>query len=101
MERREAVSREDGMRARQEPVEPVLLRRDEDGIAWLTLNRPAQRNALSVALMSALQDQIDAIAKDGKIKVVVIAGAGPGFCAGHDLKEMCADPTQPDGHDLS
>src|SRR6185437_12034526 len=60
--------------------------------AWLTLNRPAQRNALSVALMSALQEQIDAIAKDGTVKVVVIAGAGPGFCAGHDLKEMRADP---------
>ncbi len=72
--------------------EPVLLRRDEDGIAWLTLNRPAQRNALSVALMNALQEQIDAIAKDRKIKVVVIAGAGPGFCAGHDLKEMRANP---------
>ena len=80
------------MRARQEPAEPVLLRRDEDGIAWLTLNRPAQRNALSVALMSALQAEIDAIAKDGKIRVVVIAGAGPGFCAGHDLKEMRANP---------
>jgi enoyl-CoA hydratase/carnithine racemase len=92
MERPEAVSREDGMRARPEPVEPVLLRRDEDGIAWLTLNRPAQRNALSVALMSALQDEIGAIAKDSKIKVVVIAGAGPGFCAGHDLKEMRANP---------
>jgi enoyl-CoA hydratase/carnithine racemase len=92
MPRREARSKEDGMRARQEPPEPVLLRRDEDGIAWLTLNRPAQRNALSVALMSALQDEIDAIAKDGKINVVVIAGAGPGFCAGHDLKEMRANP---------
>ena len=80
------------MRARENPAEPVLLRRDEDGVAWLTLNRPAQRNALSLALMTALQDQIDAIAKDGKIKVVVIAGAGPGFCAGHDLKEMRANP---------
>jgi enoyl-CoA hydratase/carnithine racemase len=80
------------MSAVNEPVEPVLLRRDENGIAWLTLNRPAQRNALSVALMSALQDQIDAIAKDGKVKVVVIAGARPGFCAGHDLKEMRANP---------
>ena len=87
-----APGKEDGMRARQEPAEPVLLRHDEDGVAWLTLNRPAQRNALSVALMSALQDEIDAIAKDGKIKVVVIAGAGPGFCAGHDLKEMRANP---------
>ena len=87
-----APGKEDGMRARQEPAEPVLLRHDEDGVAWLTLNRPAQRNALSVALMSALQDEIDAIAKDGKIKVVVIAGASPGFCAGHDLKEMRANP---------
>ena len=80
------------MRAREKPAEPVLLRHDQDGIAWLTLNRPAQRNALSVELMGALQDQIDAIAKDRAVKVVVIAGAGPGFCAGHDLKEMRANP---------
>jgi enoyl-CoA hydratase/carnithine racemase len=72
--------------------EPVLLRRDENGIAWLTLNRPAQRNALSVALMTALQAEIDAIAKDRRVKVVVIAGNGPGFCAGHDLREMRANP---------
>jgi len=72
--------------------EPLLLRRDENGIAWLTLNRPAQRNALSVALMTALQGEIDAIAKDRRVKVVVIAGGGPGFCAGHDLREMRANP---------
>ena len=72
--------------------EPALLRRDEDGIAWLTLNRPAQRNALSVELMSALQREVDAVGKERKVKVVVIAGAGPGFCAGHDLKEMRANP---------
>jgi enoyl-CoA hydratase/carnithine racemase len=72
--------------------EPVLLRRDEDGIAWLTLNRPAQRNALSVALMTALQAEIDAIAKDRRVKVVVVAANGPGFCAGHDLREMRANP---------
>jgi enoyl-CoA hydratase/carnithine racemase len=71
---------------------PVLLRRDEDGIAWLTLNRPAQRNALSVAMMTALEQQLAAIARDAAVKVVVIAGAGPGFCAGHDLKEMRASP---------
>jgi enoyl-CoA hydratase/carnithine racemase len=73
-------------------LEPLLLRRDEDGIAWLTLNRPAQRNALSVALMTALEGEIEAIARDAAIKVVVIAGAGPGFCAGHDLREMRANP---------
>jgi enoyl-CoA hydratase/carnithine racemase len=71
---------------------PVLLRRDEDGIAWLTLNRPAQRNALSVALMTALEQQIAALAREPAIKVVVIGGAGPGFCAGHDLREMRANP---------
>jgi len=72
--------------------EPVLLRRDEDGIAWLTLNRPAQRNALSSAMLAALEGEIAAIAKDRKVKVVVIAGNGPGFCAGHDLREMRANP---------
>jgi len=70
----------------------ILLRRDADGIAWLTLNRPAARNALSVALMSALQEALDAIARDSAVKVVVIAANGPGFCAGHDLREMRANP---------
>jgi enoyl-CoA hydratase/carnithine racemase len=73
-------------------TEAMLLRHDEDGIAWLTLNRPAQRNALSVGLMGALQDAMDAIGKDRKVKVVVIAANGPGFCAGHDLREMRANP---------
>jgi enoyl-CoA hydratase/carnithine racemase len=73
-------------------TEPMLLRRDEDGVAWLTLNRPAQRNALSVELMTALQDAIDAIAEDRAVKVAVIAANGPGFCAGHDLREMRANP---------
>ncbi|MDE2228210.1 MAG: enoyl-CoA hydratase [Alphaproteobacteria bacterium] len=70
----------------------ILLRRDVDGIAWLTLNRPAARNALSVALMGALQDALDALARDDAIKVVVIGANGPGFCAGHDLREMRANP---------
>ena len=73
---------------------PVLLRRDETGVAWLTLNRPAQRNALSVALMTSLQAEIDAIASAKAIKVVVIAGAGPAFCAGHDLRELRANPSR-------
>ncbi len=73
-------------------AEPVLLRRDEDGVAWLTLNRPQARNALSLALMTALEEAIAAVARDASVKVVVIAGAGPGFCAGHDLREMRANP---------
>ncbi|GAC1347825.1 MAG: enoyl-CoA hydratase [Acetobacteraceae bacterium] len=67
---------------------PLLLRQDQDGVAWLTLNRPGQRNALSIPLMTALEEAIAAIAADATVKVVVIAGAGPAFCAGHDLREV-------------
>lgn len=70
----------------------LLLRRDADGVAWLTMNRPQARNALSSALMQALDDALVAIADDPAVKVVVIAGAGPGFCSGHDLRELRAAP---------
>jgi enoyl-CoA hydratase/carnithine racemase len=66
----------------------VLLREDAGGICTLTLNRPRQYNALSEALIEALQENLDAIAADKSVRVVVITGAGRGFCAGHDLKEM-------------
>ncbi len=71
---------------------PVLLRADADGVATLTLNRPAARNALSTRLMAHLHEQLEEIAEDRSVKVVVIAANGPGFCAGHDLKEMRANP---------
>ncbi|MFO1074814.1 MAG: enoyl-CoA hydratase [Geminicoccaceae bacterium] len=71
--------------------EPLLLRHDADGIATLTLNRPAAFNSLSRALLTALEDELAAIARDPRVRVVVIAGAGKAFCAGHDLKEMGAD----------
>ncbi len=71
-------------------VDPILTRRDAGGIATLTLNRPAARNALSVALMTELEGALAAIAADASVKVVVLAAAGPAFCAGHDLKEMRA-----------
>jgi enoyl-CoA hydratase/carnithine racemase len=73
-------------------TETVLLRRDADGVAWLTLNRPQARNALSMALMQALDAELAAIAEDAAVKVVVIGGAGPAFCAGHDLRELRAHP---------
>jgi enoyl-CoA hydratase/carnithine racemase len=76
------------------PDAAVLLRADTDGMATLTLNRPAQRNALSLALMAALTAELDAIAGDPSVKVVVIAGAGPAFCAGHDLRELRAVATR-------
>ena len=66
----------------------LLLREDRDGIARLTLNRPAARNALSVPLMTTLEAALAEIEADTAIRVVVLAGAGPAFCAGHDLKEV-------------
>ena len=73
-------------------AEAIVLREDTDGIARLTLNRPQARNALSIAMMEELQAALDAVAHDHTVKLVVLAGAGPGFCAGHDLKELRANP---------
>ena len=72
----------------------VLLREDVGGVATLTLNRPDQYNALSSALLAALQSAVRDLARDESVRVVVIAGAGKAFCAGHDLKEIHehADP---------
>jgi enoyl-CoA hydratase/carnithine racemase len=75
-------------------VEPLLLRSDRAGVVTLTLNRPAQFNALSRDLLAALQTTLDVIAADQTARVVIIAGAGKAFCAGHDLKEMRAHPAR-------
>jgi enoyl-CoA hydratase/carnithine racemase len=72
--------------------EPILLRDDAGPVVRLTLNRPEARNALSVPLMSALQDALDTVAGDDAVRVVVIAANGPVFCAGHDMRELRADP---------
>lgn len=74
--------------------EDILLRHDEDGLCRLTLNRPQQYNALSEAMLDALQGAFDEIAEDASVRVVIIAGEGKAFCAGHDLKEMRANPSQ-------
>jgi enoyl-CoA hydratase/carnithine racemase len=74
--------------------ESDLLRSDNDSIATLTLNRPEARNALSQALMERLLAELDAIAADDSIRMVVIAGAGPAFCAGHDMREIRANPDE-------
>ncbi len=70
---------------------PLLLRETRDAVATLTLNRPKQYNPLSEAMLDQLQGALDSIAKDNAVRVVVIAGSGPAFCAGHDLKEMRAN----------
>jgi len=72
------------------PSVPVLLRDDQDGIVTLTLNRPRQYNALSADLLTSLQTELDEIAQNQALRVVVIAANGKAFCAGHDLKEMRA-----------
>lgn len=76
---------------------PVLLRRDSGGIAFLTLNQPHKRNALSEAMIAALSSELAAIADDSHIRAVVLDAAGPVFCAGHDLKEMTAHRADADG----
>ncbi len=70
---------------------PPVLRTDHDGVATVTLNRPAARNALSMALMTVLQEVFEAIDRDRSVRAVVLAAHGPAFCAGHDLKELSAD----------
>lgn len=75
----------------------LLIRQDTDGIATLTLNAPERLNALSDAMLAALQEQIDRLEQDSSIRVVVLKGAGRAFCAGHDLKEMQAKRANEDG----
>ena len=72
----------------------MLQRQDQGGVATLTLNRPDQRNALSVGLMTALEAAIASIRHDPAVHVVVIAAAGVAFCAGHDLREIRATPSR-------
>ena len=79
---------------RAQSNEPILLRDDRDGIARLTLNRPKKYNALSEAMIDALQSALDDIGADKSIRVVVLAANGPAFCAGHDLGEMRATPDE-------
>lgn len=75
--------------------EPLLLRSsDARGVITLTLNRPQAFNALSEAMLAALQAELDAIAQDTSARLLVIKAAGKAFCAGHDLKEMRAEPSQ-------
>ena len=66
----------------------VVVEQREHGIRWLRLNRPPARNALSLAMLDALGDALAAAQDDHAVRVLVLAGNGPGFCAGHDLREI-------------
>ena len=74
----------------------ILLRHDANGIATLTLDAPASFNALSTAMLSALQTEIVRLHADQSTRVVILKGAGKAFCAGHDLREMQAARAAPD-----
>jgi len=79
---------------RRESAEPLVKsERDARGVIILTLNRPQAFNALSEALLAALQGDLDALETDASARVLVLAGAGKAFCAGHDLREMRAQPS--------
>ena len=76
-------------------AEPQLLQQqDARGVLTLTLNRPQAFNALSASLLGELQAALDRAAPDDSLRAVVVAAAGKAFCAGHDLKEMRAEPSQ-------
>lgn len=75
-------------------TEPIVLRQDGDGITTLTLNRPKQFNAMSEEVLAALQHELDAIAQDSTVRVVILAANGKAFCAGHDFKQMRANPNK-------
>jgi enoyl-CoA hydratase/carnithine racemase len=88
------TSYSEGKQPRVCPDTNLVLRDElEHGIVRLTLNRPEQRNALSLEMVRQLMTQFEAMAHDEQVRVVILAGAGPAFCAGHDLKELRAQPT--------
>src|SRR5499427_10647905 len=60
----------------------------ENGIAWVTMNRPEKRNAVSPTLAAEMLQVINALEIDPRCKVMVLTGAGDSFCAGMDLKEF-------------
>jgi enoyl-CoA hydratase/carnithine racemase len=73
--------------------EALIERRDARGVVTLTMNRPANFNALSEEMLGALQAALDRLAKDESIRVAVLAANGKAFCPGHNLKEMIATPS--------
>ena len=85
--------------------EAIVQREDRDGIALIALNRPEARNSLSAAMLQALTQTFADIAADRRVRAVVVAANGPGFCGGHDLKEITEHRNDADGgraytHDL-
>ncbi len=78
-------------------AEETVLRHDAEGVARLVLNRPAQRNALNQAMLERLTAEINAVSADDSVRAVILAANGPGFCGGHDLREMTDHRGDADG----
>jgi len=78
--------------SRKADADAVVVRSDNGGVVTLMLNRAEKFNALSEEMIAALQAELDALAQDPSARVVVLAAAGKAFCAGHDLKQMRAQP---------
>jgi len=77
--------------AKIETDAPILLREDSGGVAYLTFNRPKARNALSLEMLGAMNTALENIKADTSVRAVVIAGNGPAFCAGHDIRQLRAN----------
>lgn len=78
-------------------TEPYVLVTDDGPVRWLTLNRGSQRNPLSLAMIDAMQTALTDAASAPNVRALVITGDGPGFCAGHDLREIEAHRDDADG----
>src|SRR5690606_2458052 len=72
--------------------EALVVRKDDGAVRNLVINRPSSYNALSIACMEAVIAEFEALPDDRSVSVVILSGAGKGFCAGHDLKEMRGNP---------
>ena len=72
--------------------EALVIRKDDGAVRNLVINRPSSYNALSIACMEAIIAEFEALSEDRSVSVVILSGAGKGFCAGHDLKEMRGNP---------
>src|SRR4051812_16137467 len=77
-------------------MEPLVRLTAEGGIATVTLDSPRNRNALSRRLVAELRETLSTVIEDDAVRVVVLTGTGPVFCAGADLKEQSAGDPPPD-----
>jgi len=71
-------------------MESIIFEK-KDHVGWITLNRPKQRNALSLELMNEMQEKLEIVAKDQDIRVIVIKGNGYAFCTGHNINELVGE----------